>query len=83
MGAPVTKTDTVKALVSEGQYKKALNIAKTFRLGIDKDDIDAMALAYECMVRPEFYYQLRYDTEAVVKHGVSVLKRLYGSGECI
>lgn len=74
----ITKTDTVRQLVADGEYKKALNIAKNFRRGIPKSDLDAMALAYECMVRPEFYRQIGKDVDHSICEGIDVLKVLYG-----
>ncbi len=74
----VSKTDTVRGLVAEGNYKKALSIVKGFRLGISKGDIGKMALAYECMIHSGFYEQLGTDTAAAVTEGIAVLKNLYG-----
>ena len=73
------KTDTVRRLTADGDFKGALRIAKDFRLGISRDDLDAMRLAYECMVRPVFYSQLGRDPAAEVKRGIGVVVRLYGS----
>lgn len=72
------KTDTVRRLVMCGEYRKALRIAKDFRLGIRPEDREAMRSAYECWLRPEFFRQLDIDTDAAVATGVLVLKRLYG-----
>ena len=79
MAEPEKKTDTVRRLVREHEYRSALRIVKDFRLGISRDDLDAMRLAYECMVRPIFYSQLGRDPAAEVKRGIGVLVRLYGS----
>ncbi len=79
MAEPEKKTDTVRRLVREHEYRSALRIVKGFRLGISRDDLDAMRLAYECMVNPGFYRQLGRDPAAEVKRGVGVLVRLYGS----
>ena len=54
MADPVKKTDIVRGLVSDGDMKKALSIAKDFRLGITKAQRSAMTKAYECMVHPAF-----------------------------
>ena len=43
------KTDTVRRLTADGDFKGALRIAKDFRLGITKQESSAMKLAYECM----------------------------------
>ena len=69
----------MRRLVREHEYRSALRIVKDFRLGISRDDLDAMRLAYECMVRPVFYSQLGRDPAAEVKRGIGVLVRLYGS----
>ena len=74
----VTKSDTVRGLVLSGEYKKALSIAKGFRLGIAKEDLNKMRLAYECLVHTEFYEQLGTDTAMSIAEGVKVLQSLYG-----
>lgn len=79
MAGPEKKSDIVRRLVREWDYRSALRIVKGFRLGISRDDLDAMRLAYECMVNPGFYRQLGRDPAAEVKRGIGVLVRLYGS----
>ena len=79
MSGPEKKSDIVRRLVREQDYRSALRIVKGFRLGISRDDLDAMRLAYECMVNPGFYRQLGRDPAAEVKRGIGVLVRLYGS----
>ena len=79
MSEPEKKSDVVRRLVRERDYRSALRIAKEFRLGISKEDRDAMRLAYECMVSTEFYRQLDQDPKAGIECGVSVLVRLYGN----
>lgn len=75
------KSDKVRRLVSSGQYKEALCIAKDFRLGITKAESSAMTLAYECMVHGRFYEQLGYDLKQKIAEGIETLKRLYGRSE--
>ena len=72
------KTDTVRRLTADGDFKGALRIAKDFRLGITKQESSAMKLAYECMVQGNFYKQLGYDLNEKVAEGLEVLKGLYG-----
>lgn len=79
MTEPEKKSDIVRRLVRERDYRSALRIAKEFRLGISKEDRDAMRLAYECLVNPGFYRQLERDPTAEAERGVGVLIRLYGS----
>ena len=72
------KTDTVRRLTADGDFKGALRIAKDFRLGITKQESSAMKLAYECMVHGNFYKQLGYDLNEKVAECLEVLKALYG-----
>ncbi len=72
------KTDKVRRLVAGGDFKCALRIAKDFRLGITKEQSDAMTLAYECMVHGRFYQSLGYDLDEKVNEGLKVLTGLYG-----
>ena len=72
------KTDTVRRLTADGDFKGALRIAKDFRLGITKQESSSMKLAYECMVHGDFYKQLGYDLNEKVAEGLDVLKGLYG-----
>lgn len=76
---PEKKSDMVRRLVAAGEYRKALGIAKDFRLGIDREERNAMRLAYECMVWPEFYRQVGRDVGHEIDAGVTVLVRLYGA----
>lgn len=71
------KSDTVRRLVSEGDYKNALRIAKEFRLGISKEDSDAMRRGYECIVHPDFYRQIGVDTHKAVEKAVEIVRKLY------
>lgn len=75
------KSDMVRRLVTGGDFKEALRIAKGFRLGITKEQSSAMTLAYECMVHGRFYEQLGYDLKQKVADGIEVLTRLYGRSE--
>lgn len=72
------KSDMVRRLVSLGDYKAALRIAKDFRLGISKSQSDDMKRGYECIVHPEFYRSIGYDIDSTVAQGVATLKLLYG-----
>ncbi len=75
---PEKKSDIVRRLVAEKNYKKALLIAKDFRLGISKTDSDAMQRGYECMVNPVFYKQIGIDPEIAAELGITTIERLYG-----
>ena len=75
----VKKTQIVKSLVRQGQYKEALRIAKGFRLGITREQSEAMVRAYECMVHPEFYRSIGKNIQECIDGGVSVLCQVFGS----
>lgn len=75
------KSDKVRRLVSGGDFKGALQIAKDFRLGITKEQSAAMRLAYECMVHGRFYQELGYDLKQKIADGLEVLTVLYGRSE--
>jgi len=74
----VKKTDIVREAVSAGQWKKALSIAKGFRLGLTKGQQNAIIRAYECMVHPEFYVSIGVDLQGTISAGKAVLSELYG-----
>ena len=78
MAEPIKKTDIVRGLVSDGDMKKALSIAKDFRLGITKAQRSAMTKAYECMVHLAFYISIGTDIPTAIQEGVTVLTELYG-----
>lgn len=73
------KTQKVKSLVRQAQYKEALRIAKGFRLGITKEQSEAMTRAYECMVHPDFYKSIGKNIQECIDGGVSVLCQVFGS----
>ena len=77
----ITKSDTVRELVLNGDYKRALNIARGFRRGIGKEDSSKMALAYECLAHTVFYEQLGTNTAEAIAEGIQVLIALYGQCE--
>ena len=77
----ISKSDTVRELVANGNYKKALHIVKEFRIGIDTEASNKLKLAYESMVHKAFYEQIGTDTTAAISEGVQILRTLYGQGE--
>lgn len=76
---PEKKSDVVRQLMAVGDYRKALSIAKDFRLGMSREEHDALRLAYECMVWPDFYRQVGRDVGYEIRAGVMVLDKLYGA----
>lgn len=74
----IRKSDMVRSLVSQKQYKKALRIAKDFRLGITQEQSLRMKKAYECMVHERFYLSLGENTEERIAEGIETLISIYG-----
>ena len=81
-GKLVKQSDIVREAVKAGEWKKALRIAKDFRINVTKAQRDAMARAYECMVHERFYLSINTDTQAAVREGIEVLRNLYGRSCC-
>ncbi len=77
MADMVKKTDVVREAVAAGDMKKALSIAKDFRLGITKEQRSTMARAYECMVHPNFYTSIGIDLTTAIQDGITVVTDLY------
>lgn len=75
----VKKTDMVREAVREGDFKKALRLAKGFRINITAEERDKMSRAYECIVHPEFYRQIGTDIPKAIADGKEVVIRLYGA----
>ena len=72
------KTDMVKEAMRAGEWKKALRIAKDFRINVTKEQRDKMTRAYECIVHPEFYRQIGCDIMESVNLGKQTLTLLFG-----
>ena len=72
------KSDMVRRLTEEGNYRKALSIAKDFRLGVTKEQRSTMTRAYECMIHGSFYQSIEIDLSQAIEEGVIVLLELYG-----
>ena len=73
----VKKTDIVKAAIKEGDFKKALKIAKDFRINVTAEQRKAMARAYECIVHPDFYRQIGVDIMESINTGKQTLTLLF------
>ena len=73
------KTDAVREAVAAGEMKKALQIARSFRVNVTADQRDAMSRAYECILYPDFYRQIGIDTQKAIEKGVAVVTALYGA----
>lgn len=75
----IKKSDIARDAVREGDFKKALRIAKGFRINITVEERDKMSRAYECIVHPEFYRQIGTDIPKAIAEGKEVVSRLYGA----
>lgn len=73
----VNKTQQVKSLVAAGDFKEALKITKTFKLGLTPDQKKTLSLGYEAIVHPAFYIQLKQDVKALQANAEALLKQLY------
>lgn len=72
------KTDIVKEAIKTGNFKKALRIAKDFRINVTKEQRERMARAYECIVHPDFYRQIGFDVMETINLGEQTVALLYG-----
>lgn len=73
------KSDLVRELVAAGDYKKALSIAKGFKIGFTKEEQSIMTRAHECMVHPGFYSQLGINEADAIDAGIEIIERVYGN----
>lgn len=70
----IRKSDIVKKAVREQDWKKALQIAKDFHIGVTQEQRSKMARAYECIVHPDFYQQIGIDILEAIEQGKEVVK---------
>ena len=73
------KSDIVREAVKAGEWKKALQLAKDFRIHITAEQREVMCRGYECIVHPNFYRQIGVDVDMAVIKGIEVVKALYGT----
>ena len=70
----IRKSDTVREAVQEQDWKKALQIAKDFHIGVTQEQRSKMARAYECIVHPDFYKQIGIDIQGAIEQGKAIVK---------
>lgn len=72
------KSDKVRRLVADGDFKGALRIAKDFRLGITKEQSSTMTRAYECIrdIGILFGYKVDQASEQKVEGSIKSLKSM-------
>lgn len=78
-GKLVKQSDIVREAVKAGEWKKALRIAKGFRINVTAAERDKMSRAYECIVHPEFYRQIGTDIPKAIAEGKAILLSLLGA----
>ena len=70
----IKKSDIVREAVQEQDWKKALQIAKDFHIGVTQEQRSKMARAYECIVHPDFYQQIGVDILEAIEQGKAIVK---------
>ena len=70
----IRKSDTVREAVREQNWKKALQTAKDFHIGVTQEQRSKMARAYECIVHPDFYQQIGVDILEAIEQGKAIVK---------
>lgn len=70
----VKKSNIVREAVLEQDWKKALQIAKDFHIGVTQEQRSKMARAYECIVHPDFYQQIGVDIPEAIERGKAIVK---------
>lgn len=75
----IKKSDIVREAVREQDWKKALQIAKDFHIGVTQEQRSKMARAYECIVHPDFYQQIGVDILEAIEQGKAIVKE-YAEG---
>lgn len=83
MSPPISKTDTVRRLVSERKWKEALKIAATFRLGLTKEQRITFGRAWESYHYGYLQAQMKRDPAECRRKGIELLKELYGSSPVV
>ncbi|KYD28559.1 hypothetical protein [Geobacillus stearothermophilus] len=73
-----TKVKQAIELYRNGDIKKALGLAKTFRIGLTKEERGQLARGYECIVHKAFYESIgRNPKEEIEKAKAIFEKRIY------
>lgn len=70
----IKKSDIVREAVQKQDWKKALQIAKDFRIGVTQEQRSKMTRAYECIVHPDFYQQIGVDILEAIEQGKAIVK---------
>ena len=74
----MTKTEQVVGYVRAGEWSKAMNIAKTFRLGFTKDEIRTIEIASDTLNgNGKLYRDIGIDVAEEVFKCKALLKKRY------
>lgn len=76
---PPKKTDLVIQHMKDGDWRSALRIAKTFKLGLTKDQVRILGRAHEAYHYGATMAQMKLDPEACIQRGIALLTELYGA----
>ena len=75
-----TKTKKAVELFKNGEYKQALVIFKTFRLGFSSDEKRMIEIASEVLCgNGKFYQSIGIDTDKVVNDSLNLIQLHYGN----
>lgn len=70
------KTDQVRLLIANNDFKSALRIAKSFKINVTAAQRDTMTRGYECIVNPRFYKSIGTDVEKAIADSIAVLNQI-------
>ena len=74
----MTKTEKVVCLLRAGEWARAMNIAKTFRIGFTKSEVRTMEIASDTLNgNGRFYQDLGIDVADQVSKCKELLKQRY------
>lgn len=72
----ISKTDQVKNLMAQGEFKKALAIASKFRM-LDKATKTTLQRAWSAVQSPQFYLDIGQDPVKLTQAGLAAIRTLY------
>lgn len=70
----IKKSEIVRTAIQVQDWKRALQIAKDFRIGVTQEQRNKMTRAYECIVHPGFYKQIGIDIAGTIEQGKAIVK---------
>ena len=77
-----TKTNKAISLLRCGDFKAALAIFSTFRIGFTKEERRTLQIASESLAGNEnFYQQIGIDTDSMISKSVEIITEKYLSNE--